>query len=81
MLGGSGLKEEEDIFAFDVPFTYEGRSVYDKDFFEANAEGIVKSPVLCYSSAHCVKGEGDVLSFVRQPFFSRTYEKYCSRLV
>lgn len=78
MLGGSGLKEEEDSFAFDVPFVYEGQSAYDKDFFEAEAEGIVKSPVLCYSSAHRVKGEGEILSFVRQPFFSRTYEKYCS---
>ena len=103
MLGGSGLKEKEDTFAFKVPFTYEGQSEYDKDFFEiipddeaaesergtdseksagfvdeSKVKNIVNSPVLCYSGAHRVNGEGEILSFVRQPFFSRTYEKYCS---
>lgn len=96
MLGGSGLKETEDVFAFEVPFRYEGQSEYDKDFFEIN-EGVInegemnesvkadekvrnlpKAPVLCYSSAHKVSGTGDVYAYVRQPFFSRTYEKYCS---
>lgn len=111
MLGGSGLKEEEDVFAFSVPFVYRGKSKYDKDFFEVvgesistddsagedaagkniavegaagknadapNSAEIVKSPILCYTSAHYVEGEGEVLARIKEPFFSRTYGTYCS---
>lgn len=81
ILGGGALKEDDDAFAFAVPFQYEGKSVYDKDFFElgANApDDIVSSPILCYTSAHRVSGEGMVLAGVREPYFSRTYEKFCS---
>lgn len=90
MLGGSGLKEDADKFAFSVPFTYLGKSPKDKDYFEVwsatdrdsecfrGPEDIVSSPILCYSSAHMVNGEGDVYSYVREPYFSRTYGRYCS---
>lgn len=92
ILGGGGLKEEADQFAFTVPFIYEGRSEYDKDYFEikkgvraetaSKSEGgtddVVASPVLCYTSAHRVNGPGIVYSQVRQPFFARTYGKFCS---
>lgn len=68
MLGGSGLKEDADEFAFYVPFTYQGKSAYDKDFFETAeaVEGIVEAPILCYSSAHKVEGEGITYSYVRE---------------
>ncbi len=101
LLGGSGLKEGADEFAFSAPFTYKGKSPYDKDYFELARktaedlehvqetgehfpfgteipEDIVSSPILCYTSAHRVEGEGTVHSYVREPYFSRTYEKYCS---
>ena len=88
MLGGSGLKTTEDTFAFDVPFTYEGRSAYDKDFFKIaedpaeksgqDKDHIPTSPILCYSSAHQVKAEGMVLAQIVDPYFSRTYGQYCS---
>lgn len=93
MLGGSGLKADcgsngAAEFAFQVPFTYRGRSVYDKDYFEvaagnrsgtcAKEAGLLTAPVLCYSSAHMVEGEGEVLARVKEPYFSRTYGKYCS---
>lgn len=83
ILGGGGLKEDADEFAFSVPFTYKGKSSYDKDYFELSTdedlqEEIVTSPILCYSSAHMVEGEGTRYSFVREPYFSRTYGKYCS---
>lgn len=81
ILGGGALKEDTDEFAFAVPFCYEGKSVYDKDFFELGANApadIVSSPILCYTSAHRVSGEGTVLAGVREPYFSRTYGKFCS---
>lgn len=80
MLGGSGLRENEDKFAFTVPFTYNGKSKYDKDFFELTekVDDIVAAPILCYTSAHQVEGEGTTYSKVWEPYFSRTYGQYCS---
>ena len=93
MLGGSGLKEDIDEFAFAVPFSYLRKSPYDKDYFELSQEAsmdlssqsiadlpedIPSSPVLCYTSAHMVSGDGTTYSYVREPYFSRTYGKYCS---
>lgn len=81
ILGGGGLKEDCDEFAFSVPFRYLGKSSFDKDFFELGEQApqnIVASPILCYSSAHMVEGTGTVLAEVREPYFSRTYGKYCS---
>ena len=77
LLGGSGLKEDKDEFAFNTGFTYEGRSEYDKDFIQVDIENVPTSPILCYSSAHKVSG-GQKLSCVRNPYFSRTYGHYCS---
>lgn len=81
MLGGSGLREDAEKFAFSVPFTYKGKSSFDKDYMELGEkapEEIVSAPILCYNSAHVVEGEGEVHSFVREPYFSRTYGRYCS---
>ena len=81
MLGGSGLNVERTSFAVECPFVYQGRSEADKDFFEVSeniSEGMVKSPVLCYESAFQISGEGEVLSYIRNPYFNRTYGHYCS---
>lgn len=81
MLGGSGLMEEKDKFAFEVPFKYIQKSSHDKDYMELGEyapDDIVSAPILCYTSGHVIEGEGQVLSFVREPYFSRTYATYCS---
>lgn len=81
MLGGSGLKEDGEEFAFAVPWIYKGKSQADIDYLEVGEgckEQIVKSPMLCYSSAHMVDGEGKVYAHIREPYFNRTYGKYCS---
>lgn len=80
LLGGSGLRKDEDKFALPIPFDYLGRSQYDKDFFQVTekTQSIVSSPILCYSSAHKICGDGTVFANVFEPYFSRTYGKYCS---
>lgn len=80
LLGGSGLQQSANAFGINIPFTYQGPSEYDMDFFQLTQEHeqIGQSPVLCYCSAHRVEGEGTVYSRVREPYFSRTYGKYCS---
>lgn len=80
MLGGSGLKQDSDEFAFSVPFSYLGKSSSDKDYVEAAeaSEDMVLAPVLCYSSAHKIEGNGNVYAYVREPYFNRSYGRYCS---
>ncbi len=81
MLGGSGLNEEKSRFGFDCSFVYKGKSDMDNDYFEVTpmiGENIVQAPVLCYESAHVVEGEGEVLAYVREPYFKRTYGGFCS---
>lgn len=81
ILGGGGLKEDAEEFAFSVPFEYQGKSEYDKDFFELGENApkdIVSSPILCYTSAHKAAGNGIIHAAVREPYFSRTYGTYCS---
>lgn len=80
-LGGSGLDEDGRGFALDIGLTYKGKSDYDMDFILAKdtiSQGLVKSPFLCYDSAHLVEGRGEMLAALRNPYFSRTYGKYCS---
>jgi len=83
MLGGSGLKEDEDVFAISLPWNYEGKSEFDIDYLEVEEHcpsRVVKSPILCYTSAHKIEGPGEVQAYVREPYFSRTYGTYCSHL-
>lgn len=75
LLGGSGLGKQG--FAFPLPFTYLGGPEYDMDYFQADAEGIVSAPVLCYRAGHRIAG-GEALARIYEPYFSRTYGKYCS---
>lgn len=80
LLGGSGLRPDREEFAINIPFTYEGKSEYDMDYFQLihPVPDILSSPILCYTAAHRVSGEGVVHANVREPYFSRTYGKYCS---
>lgn len=70
LLGGSGGE-------LPLPFTYVGGPEYDMDYFQADAPGLVSAPVLCYQAAHRIEG-GEALATVYEPYFSRTYGKYCS---
>lgn len=90
MLGGSGLKETDDSFAFSVPFIYQGKSPYTIDYVELSSvkanesltEDIVSAPVLCYTGAHMISIESqkdsEIYASVREPYFNRTYGHYCS---
>lgn len=90
MLGGSGLKEQGDEFAFSVPFTYRRKSDYTIDYLEIDrgkaaqtlTEDIVYAPILCYNSAHIVdvndSADAETFAYVREPYFNRTYGHYCS---
>ncbi len=81
ILGGGALNEAGDAFAIDIPFTYKGKSEYVTDYVVVGdkiSEGIVSAPLYCYTGSHIVEGEGDVLATIKEPYFNRTYENYCS---
>lgn len=81
MLGGSCLKENSDEFAIKLPFAYCGKSEFTKDYIEVSdkiSNNMITSPIYCYGCAHVVKGEGEYLANIREPYFNRTYKKYCS---
>ncbi len=80
-MGANALNADKNSFALDLPFEYISCGDFDKDYLEVcdiASENMVTSPLLCYSSAHKIKGEGQVLAKVRLPYFSRTYNNYCS---
>lgn len=84
LTGRSGLDEEQANFQLDIGGRYIGRSEYDVDYLQlddAFGDGLVKSPVLFYESSERVEvTDGDVLASVLDPYFSRTYARYCSHL-
>jgi hypothetical protein len=69
----------------DVGADYEGPGLYDVDYTVADAvlgEGLIVSPVLNYSPALRMKAHAgtQVLAHIHEPYFSRTYEHYCSHM-
>jgi hypothetical protein len=72
----------EGSFQLKADLEYIGKSEYDNDYIQCGDlidSNIIKSPFLVYDSAHIVRSScGDVLANVKEPYFSRTYEHYCS---
>jgi hypothetical protein len=83
VLGKSGLDRQEKEFLIDVGASYVGSPAFDEDFLvvdEALSEGLVASPFLNYEAGIRVKAEEgtEQLASIREPYFDRTYGKYCS---
>ena len=53
-----------------------GPSEFDRDYIECPLDEIT-TPFLSYSSAYRVKGDGEVLARVYEPYFSRTQRHFC----
>ena len=85
VLGKSALDAQERRFLLDVGATYLGAANYDVDYVVVGPElgqGLVASPFLNYEAAIRVQPEDDaqILAAIREPYFSRTYARYCSHL-
>ncbi len=81
ILGGGALAADGKKFAIDLPFDYRGKSDFNFDYLVVGdeiSEGMVSAPIYCYSAGHKIGGNGDVLAYIREPYFNRTYESYCS---
>jgi hypothetical protein len=85
VLGKSALNKAESAFLLDVGARYLGPARYDVDYTllgEELGRGLATSPFLNYEAAIRVQPDADaqVLAAIREPYFSRTYAKYCSHL-
>jgi hypothetical protein len=85
VLGESALDNEKRRFILDVGATYLGTGEYDVDYTVVGSvlgKGLVSSPFLNYEAALRVRPSEDtqVLAAIREPYFSRTYARYCSHL-
>ncbi|MCU0523039.1 MAG: hypothetical protein MUF84_20425 [Anaerolineae bacterium] len=85
VLSAGALDAYRSRFLLDVGADYEGPGLYDVDYTVADAvlgEGLIVSPVLNYSPALRMKAHAgtQVLAHIHEPYFSRTYEHYCSHM-
>ena len=82
MTGTSGLDEAHARFLIDAGVASEGPSAFSCDYVTAGRDlqaGIVSSPFLFYEGAwRTTVVDGEVLAGVREPYFERTYGRYCS---
>jgi hypothetical protein len=82
VMGQSGLDEVGRKFMIDVGAKYLGPARYQQDYLVVGGRlgtGLVESPFLCYSAASRVQvTTGRVLATIREPYFDRTVEHYCS---
>lgn len=51
-------------------------STCDQDYIECPIDEFV-TPFLSYSSAYKVKADGEIMAYVHEPYFNRTYRHFC----
>ncbi len=80
VIGAGAMDKAKSRFILDIGADYIGPATYDVDYTiatQAIGKDIVTSPFLNYLPAMRTKTtSGDVLAHVREPFFSRTYDRY-----
>jgi hypothetical protein len=83
VLGESALNEQKQHFLLDMGADYLGPASYDDDFTVvggALSADLPASPFLNYEAALRVRPHAgtDLLATVREPYFNRTYGRFCS---
>ena len=73
--GGKIIASGESIFD-ELGVKMNGPSGFDKDFICCEIDEIT-TPFLSYCSAYSVECDGEVLAKVHEPYFNRTYGKFC----
>lgn len=81
LTGTSGLKKDGSGFAFDVGAEHDGESEFQPDYVEMGelAPSFIRSPVVMYMRSQRVRPtSGEVLAHIREPYFNRTWKRFCS---
>jgi len=81
VLGEGALDAGKSRFVLPVGAAYVGTGEFDQDYLvvgDALATSLVRSPFLCYEPGLRAKlTSGLALAAIREPYFSRTFGKYC----
>ncbi len=82
LTGKSGLWKDRDEFAFDIGGEYFGQSPFQPDYLDSGSAlspSFVGSPLVMYLRSEQVKPtSGRQLAGIRNPYFNRTWEHFCS---
>jgi hypothetical protein len=82
LLGASGLDAAGKRFMLDVGARYLGPARFEQDYLlagESVAAGLPPTPFLNYEAAVRIRPtDGQPLAAIREPYFDRTYGKFCS---
>lgn len=82
LTGFSGLNSEKTRFMIDTGAEFLGEAQYENDYLQLReplSEGLISSPFLFYEGAYRTRVvDADVLASVKEPYFNRTYARYCS---
>lgn len=81
LTGKSGLKKDCSGMAFDIGATWHGESPFQPDYIEMGtlAPSFVDMPLVMYARSQQVKPtSGEVLASIREPYFNRTWQHFCS---
>ena len=73
--GGKIIASYKSVFP-ELGFEMLGESEYDLDYIKCDIDEVT-TPFLAYSHAFKVKGDGEVLAQVYEPFFNRTWRHFC----
>ena len=81
LLGEGALNAAKERFVLPLGAEYIGPGNFDQDYLvagDAVADDLVRSPFLCYEAGLRSKlTDGAALAAIREPYFSRTFGKYC----
>lgn len=80
--GRSLLDKDRKKFGLDFGGEYIGESKYDVDYILPSIKGVFsQSPIIMYHSGiNVVPSDGESLGVIYEPYFSRTFQKFCSHL-
>ncbi len=83
VLGEGALDSKRQRFLIDIGATYIGPAAFENDYTVVKSQmgrELISSPFLNYSGAvrTRVKKGARVLAAIREPYFDRTYARYCS---
>ncbi len=81
--GESALDSRKKEFFIEIGADYLGEANYDEDYLVIGDQlrgNIVASPIINYEAALRVSAHEDseILAALQEPYFNRTYERYCS---
>ena len=85
LTGSSALSADGKTYLSDLPVESLGKSTFQNDYLLVSPEycddAVPQDEVLCYDSCYRYRATGGaILASVREPYFNRTYRRFCSHL-